>query len=107
MHLIKGRRRARQSLRSAHARTRSSTSCEQLERRCLLSIATLDDLSNIMATPSAVLYATGQIRTVYRVNSLPNQFQGAGQTIAIVDAYSNPNIRSDLATADVYASIPD
>ncbi|MFI5454361.1 MAG: hypothetical protein ACHRXM_02825 [Isosphaerales bacterium] len=59
-----------------------------------------------MATPSAVLYAPGQIRTVYRVNSLPNQYQGAGETIAIVDAYNDPKIVSDLATADVYASIP-
>ena len=32
--------------------------------------------------------------------------QGAGETIAIVDAYSDPNIVSDLATADGYASIP-
>ncbi len=59
-----------------------------------------------MATPSAVLYAPGQIRTAYQVNSIPDQYQGAGETIAIVDAYSDPNIASDLATADAYASIP-
>ena len=106
MHLIKGRHYARQASRPARARTRSSPRCEYLEPRCLLSTAAPENLSNIMATPSAVLYAPGQIRTVYRVNSLPNQYQGAGETIAIVDAYNDPNIVSDLATADVYASIP-
>jgi hypothetical protein len=59
-----------------------------------------------MATPSAVLYAPGQIRSAYQVNSLPSQDQGAGETIAIVDAYSDPKIVSDLATADVYAGLP-
>ena len=106
MHLIKGRHYARQASRPARARTRSSPRCEYLEPRCLLSTAAPENLSNIMATPSAVLYAPGQIRTVYRVNSIPNQYQGAGETIAIVDAYSDPKIVSDLATADVYGSIP-
>ena len=106
MHLIKGRHYAHQASRPAHARTRSSPRCEYLEPRCLLSTAAPENLSNITATPSAVLYAPGQIRTVYRVNSLPSQYQGAGETIAIVDAYSDPKIVSDLATADVYGSIP-
>ena len=106
MHLIKGRHRERQASRPARARTRSSPRCDYLEPRCLLSTAAPENLSNIMATPSAVLYAPGQIRTAYRVNSLPSQYQGAGETIAIVDAYSDPKIVSDLATADVYASIP-
>ena len=77
-----------------------------MEPRCLLSTAAPENLSNILATPSAVLYAPGQIRTAYQVNSLPDQYQGAGETIAIVDAYNDPNIVSDLATADAYASIP-
>ena len=106
MHLIKGRHYAHQASRPARARTRSSPRCDYLEPRCLLSTAALENLSNIMATPSAVLYAPGQIRTAYQVNSLPNQDQGAGETIAIVDAYSDPKIVSDLATADAYASIP-
>ena len=96
----------RQASRPARARTHSSPRCDYLEPRCLLSTAALENLSNIMATPSAVLYAPGQIRTAYRVNSLPSQYQGAGETIAIVDAYNDPNIVSDLATADAYASIP-
>jgi hypothetical protein len=106
MHLIKGRQYAHRASWPARARTRSSPRCDWLEPRCLLSTAALENLSNIMATPSAVLYSPGQIRTVYQVNSLPSQYQGAGETIAIVDAYSDPNIASDLATADVYSSIP-
>jgi hypothetical protein len=109
MHLTKGRHHTHATSRPARARTGSSSrcECEYLEPRCLLSTAAPESLSNIMATPSAVLYAPGQIRTVYRVNSLPDQYQGAGETIAIVDAYSDPKIVSDLAIADVYASIPD
>jgi hypothetical protein len=106
MHPIKGRHCEGQASRPARARSRSSPRCEYLEPRCLLSIGSLENLSNIMATPSAVLYAPGQIRTAYQFNSLPAQDQGAGETIAIVDAYSDPNIVSDLATADVYADIP-
>ncbi len=106
MHLIKGRHYVRHASRPARARTRSSPRCEGMEPRCLLSTAAPENLSNILATPSAVLYAPGQIRTAYQVNSLPDQYQGAGETIAIVDAYNDPNIVSDLATADAYASIP-
>ncbi len=106
MHLIKGRHHALRASRPARVRIRSAPRCEDLEPRRLLSTAALEDLSSIMATPSAVLYAPGQIRTAYRVNSLPAQDDGAGETIAIVDAYSDPNIVGDLATADAYASIP-
>lgn len=107
MRPINGRHDARQASRPARVRVRTSPRCEDLEQRCLLSTAALEDLSNIMATPAAVLYAPGQIRTAYRVNSLPAQYQGAGETIAIVDAYSDPNIVADLAAADLDAGIPD
>jgi subtilase family serine protease len=106
MNLSKGLGCARLSSRPARARIVRSPRWDHLEPRCLLSTADPTSLSNITATPSAVLYAPGQIRTVYRVNNLPSQDQGAGETIAIVDAYSDPNIKSDLATADAYASIP-
>ena len=31
---------------------------------------------------------------------------GAGQTIAIIDAYNQPNITSDLAAFDSYSDLP-
>ena len=106
MHPIKGNACERTASRLARARIRSWPRCEDLEPRCLLSTAALENLSNIMATPSAVLYAPGQIRVAYQVNSISNQYQGAGETIAIVDAYSDPKIASDLASADSEAGIP-
>ncbi len=106
MHLIKERRCVHQALRPARARIRRSPRWDYLEPRCLLSTADPSNLSNIMATPAAVLYSPGQIRTAYTVNSLPTQYQGAGETIAIVDAYNDPNITKDLASADSLGSIP-
>jgi subtilase family serine protease len=44
------------------------------------------------------VYTPAQIRTAYQFNQ--TSYTGTGQTIAIVDAYSNPNISTDLATFD-------
>jgi subtilase family serine protease len=61
------------------------------------------------ATPNAgsggyVYYTPAQIRQAYGIDqtTLPNgqAATGAGQTIAIVDAYNDPNIANDLATFD-------
>ena len=55
-------------------------------------------------------YTPAQIRQAYNVNQvlLPNgqAATGAGQTIAIVDAYNDPNIASDLNTFDSKFSLP-
>jgi len=45
------------------------------------------------SAPSGIL--PQQFRAAYGFNQIPNQ--GQGQTIAIVDAFDNPNIESDLA----------
>jgi subtilase family serine protease len=45
------------------------------------------------STPGGILPV--QYKAAYGFNRLPNQ--GAGQTIALVDAYDDPNIASDLA----------
>jgi subtilase family serine protease len=90
---------------------------EELETRALLSgshlAAAVSPANPVMqpsvsASPDAargtVSYNAQQIRTAYGINqaALPNgqQATGAGQTIAIVDAYHDPNIQSDLATFD-------
>jgi subtilase family serine protease len=55
-------------------------------------------------SPNVTGYTPAQIRQAYGINQtvLPNgqPATGAGQTIAIVDAYNDPNISSDLATFD-------
>jgi len=74
---------------------------ESLESRQLLSSS-----ANLTISPSLILdaasssgsiegYTPAQIKTAYGITGT-----GAGQTIAIVDAYSDPNIASDLAVFD-------
>jgi subtilase family serine protease len=46
-----------------------------------------------------------EIRTAYGINSLAGN--GAGQTIAIVDAYDDPTIASDLQAFDAAFGLPD
>ena len=60
------------------------------------------------ATPSGT--TPSQMRTAYGVNiamfgSITGD--GTGQTIAIVDAYNQPNIASDLTAFDAYYGLPD
>jgi subtilase family serine protease len=68
---------ARRTLRPRH---RARLQVEQLESRSLPS----------------VYYTPAQIRTAYGVDNLA--LDGAGQTIAIVDAYNDPKILSDANT---------
>ena len=101
----------------APKRTRLELVCEALESRQLLSTtaSTTPDLSSIVAqtdlqvVPLAVSGPTGynpqQIQSAYGINQIKFSGgtvtgNGAGQTIAIVDAYNDPNITSDLAKFD-------
>ena len=62
------------------------------------------DYVEYSATSSGITgYTPAQIRTAYGFNSLSygsTAANGAGQTIAIIDAYNDPNITSDLAAFD-------
>jgi subtilase family serine protease len=49
-------------------------------------------------------YTPAQIRQAYGIDQVPQT--GSGQTIAIVDAYNDPNIQSDLATFDTQFGLP-
>ncbi len=85
-------------------------SFESLESRALLSAASLADLAHVIATPavSSSGFTAAQITSAYLANNLSLVTKlkgsvsgdGAGQTIAIIDAYNDPNIASDLATFD-------
>ena len=49
-------------------------------------------------------YSPAQVRAAYGFNQ--STLTGAGQTIAIVDAYNDPTIQSDLATFDKQFGLP-
>jgi len=101
----------------APKRPRLELVCEALESRQLLSTtaSSTSDLSQIEAQTDLVAlqqvlseptgYTPQQIQNAYGVNQIKFSGgtvagNGAGQTIAIVDAYNDPNITSDLAKFD-------
>ena len=81
---------------------RSSPRLEELEPRIVLSAALTVIAPDYTVVPLAVAasapYSPAQIRTAYGFNRLP--YDGTGQTIAIVDAYDDPKILSDLQYFD-------
>jgi hypothetical protein len=82
---------------------------EPLEQRTLLSAASTVIEPNVLILPNASSsaavqgYTPAQIKAGYGLTSLGS---GAGQTIAIVDAYNDPDIASDLNTFDSEFSLP-
>jgi hypothetical protein len=110
---------ARPSARAESRRRRSlwiHLGCETLEHRQLLSASAMAGaLGSITAqtslqllpsaTPAAAALTPQQIQNAYGINRIAFSGggvsgNGAGQTIAIVDAYNDPNVRSDLAAFD-------
>ena len=83
---------------------------ESLEQRQMLSASSfttdftrLSAFVNKAGTSTNSGYTPAQIRTAYGFNNVSfgsTAANGAGQTIAIIDAYNDPNIASDLATFD-------
>jgi hypothetical protein len=96
---------------------------ESLESRGLLSSSLLSDLDNIIVAPASQSataaavsssingYTPAQIRKAYGFDkvTLANGVtaDGAGQTIAIVTAYNDPNIVSDVHTFDAAMGLTD
>ena len=70
--------------------------------RCHARVVT-DSRGNPLATTSPTGYGPAQFQTAY---SLPSATAGAGQTIAIVDAYDDPNAESDLNTYSSTYGLP-
>ncbi len=92
---------------------RASLACESLESRRLLSASTLSTASSATAqsflqvSPMAGTASSGlspqQVDSAYGISSISFSGvtgNGSGQTIAIVDAYNDSNIASDLAAFD-------
>ena len=107
---------ARRSSRPRHF----APACEYLETRQLLSVSAFPTGPTVGAVPASLvvqpsvsvtpLAGTGspaglspaQIKAAYGLNQMVQRFagNGAGQTIAIIDAYYDPNIASDLGKFD-------
>jgi len=102
-------------------RLRPNLSLERLEERQLLSTVPLAALSALppmhpdiqpvgIISPSTVpvypseFYTPSQVRTAYGVNQIPGE--GQGMTVAIVDAYSQPFIQSDVNTFSSLFGLP-
>lgn len=91
---------------------------EQLETRAVLSASVLDsvvvhslaqgaplgDVAPLAASANRV-YSPAQVRHAYGFDRL--RYDGAGQTIAIVDAYDSPTVYSDLHYFDSVFGLPD
>lgn len=77
---------------------------EPLEARRLLSVSPLLTLDPAATTSTPQGYTPAQIRKAYGFDS--TALDGTGQTIAIVDAYNDPNIAADLATFDSTFGLP-
>jgi hypothetical protein len=59
-------------------------------------INVIGNVTNATLTSDGLAYTPAQIRTAYGINNLA--LDGTGQTIAIVDAYDNPNIFESVDT---------
>ncbi len=104
------------AIRHRRRGTRISLPCESLELRQLLSVGGSNTSIDQITAQTAIQvipfvsngptgYSPQQIQDAYGVNQIKFSNgsvtgNGAGQTIAIVDAYNDPNIASDLAKFD-------
>ncbi len=99
-------------------RRRALPQLEQLESRELLAgaiahpdyVRLAHSTVNHFAGPGGDGYSPAQIEQAYGINQISfngTAGNGAGTTIAIVDAYNDPNIASDLHQFDAAFGLPD
>jgi subtilase family serine protease len=98
-------RKQRLPKRAPHRRARLCL--EELESRALMSAGwtaspALTNVTPLASSTPAVYYSPSQIQTAYGFSSVysTNKLTGAGETIAIVDAYDDPYISSELSKFD-------
>jgi hypothetical protein len=104
-------RRVRRPVRARSANAWSLASLvERLESRELLSnlpvAQPIYKLANLVAftSPPSGSFTPAQIQEAYQFNQV--SYNGSGETIAIVDAYNDPDIQSDLNTFDTQFNLP-
>ncbi len=104
------RRRSRLSSRQCSQPRGARPRVEELEGRALPSASALAEVArpNLQVAPLATggytYYTPAQVRHAYGFDKL--SYNGSGQTIAIIDAYDDPNIASDLAHFDAQFGLP-
>jgi subtilase family serine protease len=84
---------------------------QQLEPRRLLSMTPALDLIPDASASTVLGFSPSQITTAYGLSGLTFSggkvaANGAGQTVAVVDAYNDPTISSDLKTFDSHFGLP-
>ena len=84
-------------LQTLRARRRARLRLEELEARTLLSVF----------TPAQIGHAYGFDQIRFTANGSTIAGDGSGQTIAIIDAFNDPNIRGDLHAFDSHFHLPD
>ncbi len=121
-NVLSGAREGALSVRPPRRTRRLALDCEPLEIRQLLSISVFPaaiaagdaaqaaavqpniSVAPLTSSASPTGLSPSQIKTAYGVNEIAFDGNvvgnGAGQTIAIVDAFFDPNIQSDLSTFD-------
>lgn len=97
LELLRSRRPSSSSLHALHRRRRARLRVEELEARCLLSVF----------TPAQIRHAYGFDQISFSANGRTIAGDGTGQTIAIVDAFDDPNIASDLQHFNRVFGLPD
>jgi hypothetical protein len=77
------------------------------QARCHARVVTLDDGVRPLAStsPPSGSYGPADLASAYALPA-PSSGAGAGQTVAIVDAYDNPNAASDLAAYRAQYGLP-
>ena len=91
-------------------KTLLSSNLESLESRRMLSATTAVASTDVTISPLSAAssfqgYTVAQIRHAYGFDQVSDT--GTGETIAIVDAFNDPNIAADLHTFDVKMGIAD
>ena len=99
---------SRQQTRKPRSAKRRQLFFEQLETRTLLSGTGLAGISAVPFVSTAPTAFTGpynpsQIRQAYNFGTTGS---GSGQTIAVIDAYNDPNALHDLNTFDATFGLP-
>jgi subtilase family serine protease len=88
---------------------RARLGLEELEDRSLLSggpgvVTPLHGVVPLAGSWPGRVYTPGQVRHAYGFDKVA--YNGAGQTVAIIDAYDDPTIAGDLATFDRQFGLP-